>query len=187
MTTTRTDETFDLVNVLGRRLRERRRELGLTLAEVSAVADISVGHCSAIEKGNTLPSLSVLARLAHALQLTLAEVLRASPSPRVSRGHVTPKLGTSRLMSTDSRLQIAYAFQRAGETSEPPVPLTGDDVFLFVHEGAIEIHEGDDHHALVAGDSVHFHAPSAIAWTAVSAAGAGSVWVARALGPRAWR
>ena len=55
------------MNVLGQRLRERRRELGLTLAEVAAAADISVGHSSAIEKGNTFPSLSVLARLAHAL------------------------------------------------------------------------------------------------------------------------
>ena len=33
-----TEESFDLVNVVGKRLRERRRELGLTLAEVAADA-----------------------------------------------------------------------------------------------------------------------------------------------------
>ena len=94
MTTThRPDAGFDLVNVLGQRLRERRRELGLTLAEVAAEAGISVGHSSAIEKGNTLPSLSVLARLAHALQLTLAEVLRASPGPRIARGRDRRRAG----------------------------------------------------------------------------------------------
>ena len=43
-----TEESFDLVNVVGKRLRERRRDLGLTLAEVAAAADISVGHSSAI-------------------------------------------------------------------------------------------------------------------------------------------
>ena len=93
----RPDAGFDLVNVLGQRLRERRRELGLTLAEVAAAADISVGHSSAIEKGNTLPSLSVLARLAHALQLTLAEVLRASPGPRIAHGRIASTPGTSEL------------------------------------------------------------------------------------------
>ncbi len=183
-TTPGTDESFDLVNVVGKRLRERRRELGLTLAEVAAAANISVGHSSAIEKGSTLPSLAVLARLSHALQLTLAEVLRASPRPRIERGHIAPSPGLTRLASTSSRIQIVYARQPAGTTMGSPFALAGDDVFVFVHEGAIEIDEGNDHHVLTSGDSVHFHAPTAIASTATSAGGAGTVWVGRALGPR---
>ena len=179
-----TEESFDLVNVVGKRLRERRRELGLTLAEVAAAADISVGHSSAIEKGSTLPSLSVLARLSHALQLTLAEVLRASPSPRIARGHISTEPGSSTLVSTGSRIQVVYAWQPAGTLSDPPFPLAGDDLFLFVSDGEIEIHEGDEHHALATGDSVHFHAPTAITWAATSPAGAGTVWVARTPGPR---
>ena len=183
-TTQRPDAGFDLVNVLGQRLRERRRELGLTLAEVAAAADISVGHSSAIEKGNTLPSLSVLARLAHALQLTLAEVLRASPGPRIARGRIASTPGTSELAAAGSRIQILYARQPAGWSGGAPFPLAGDDVFVFVHDGAIEIHESDDHHVLATGDSVHFHAPRAIAWSAASPGGAGTVWVTRAPGPR---
>ena len=182
-TTQRPDEGFDLVNVLGQRLRERRRELGLTLAEVAAAADISVGHSSAIEKGNTLPSLSVLARLAHALQLTLAEVLRASPGPRIAHGRIASTPGTSdargRRVANPDRLRVA-AGRRSGGA---PFPLAGDDVFVFVNDGAIEIHESDDHHVLATGDSVHFHAPRAIAWSAASPGGAGTVWVTRAPGP----
>ena len=79
---------------------------------------------------------------------------------------------------------MVYAWQPALTLSDPPFPLAGDDLFLFVSDGEIEIHEGDEHHALATGDSVHFHAPSAITWAATSPAGAGTVWVARTPGPR---
>jgi len=177
--TTGAEETFAVVDVLGRRLRERRRELGLTLAEVAAAADISVGHSSAIEKGSTLPSLPVLARLAHALGLTLAEVLRATPGPRVAQGRVER---TERLSPPGSRVQVAYAREPGGAACRPPFPLAGDDVFVFVHEGAIEIDVSGDRHELATGDSIHCQAPQKISWTPV-AGGAGTVWVTRA--PRA--
>lgn len=180
--TTRTEETFAVVDVLGQRLRDRRRELGLTLAEVAAAADISVGHSSAIEKGSTLPSLPVLARLAHALGLTLAEVLRESPTPRIAHGHVEPR--TQQLVPAGSRVRVVYVWEPAGVRAAPPFPLAGDDVFVFVHEGAVEIQVGSDRHGLAAGDSIHCHAPATIAWTPAGA-GAGTVWVTRAPRQRA--
>jgi transcriptional regulator with XRE-family HTH domain len=179
---TRTDERFDVVNVVGQRLRERRRELGLTLAEVGAAAEISVGHCSAIEKGGTLPSLPVLARLAHALDLTLAEVLREFPGPRVAHGRLGNGPGPARLVPTSSRLAITSVRQRARETAPPPFPLTGDDVFVFVHRGSVGVEVNGDRHELAAGDSIHCHAPRAITCTA-GGDGAATLWVSRA--PRA--
>jgi transcriptional regulator with XRE-family HTH domain len=182
--TTHIEEPFAVVDVLGRRLRERRRELGLTLAEVAAAADISVGHSSAIEKGTTVPSLPVLARVAHALGLTLADVLRASPGPRITHGHVEPPhpeedAGAERLTPSASRVQITYVHGAAGKTAGPPFPLAGADVFVFVHEGEIAIEVNEDRHELVAGDSIHCHAPHSIAWSAVGGP-AGMLWVARA-------
>ena len=181
--TTQTEERFDVVNVVGQRLRERRRELRLTLAEVAAAAEISVGHCSAIEKGGTLPSLAVLARLAHALDLTLAEVLRESPGPRVAHGRIGSEAGPARLVPGASRLAITSVRQRAHETVPPPFALTGDDVFVFVHRGSVEVAVNDDRHELAAGDSIHCHAPRAITCTA-GGDGAGTLWVSRAPRPR---
>ena len=165
--------------MLGQRLRERRRELGLTLAEVAAAADISVGHSSAIEKGTTLPSLSVLARLAHALQLTLAEVLRASPSPRIAHGRIGERAGDSDvLVSTGSRIRVAYRRHELGAGS-PALNRSGDDVFIFVYEGSIAVEVDRDRHELVEGDSIHCHAPAAIAWAA-GPHGAVTLWVTKA-------
>ncbi len=171
-------EAVDLGNLLGRRLRDRRRELGLTLAELGAAAGISVGHASSIEKGASLPSLPVLARIAHALELTLADVLRASVSPRIAQGRIDDRPQTAQLSPDGSRIGIVRARLQGGASAPPPVEVTGEhDVFVFVHDGSlvIEVNE-DERHELEAGDSIHCHAPRSLAWRATPAAT--TVWVA---------
>lgn len=180
-TTQRIEEHVDLANLLGQRLRERRRELGLTLADVATAAGISVGHSSSIEKGTTLPSLHVLARFAHALDLTLAEVLRASPSTKIAHGRIEAKLGTVRLVGPGSRIQVVYSWQPAGAPPMFPFPLTGDDVFAFVDSGTVEIRVNGTGHDLARGDSIHCHSPRTVTWTASAEDGAGVLWVSGAL------
>jgi transcriptional regulator with XRE-family HTH domain len=175
---------LDLGNLLGRRLRERRRELGLTLADVAEVAVISVGHASSIEKGTTLPSLHVLARFAHVLDLTLAEVLRGSPSPTIAHGRIEAEPGTVRLVGAGSRIQVSHTWGPAGTAGRFPVPLVGEDVFAFVDAGTVEIQVNDTRHELGKGDSIHCHAPRTVGWTATSKTGAGIVWVTGALRSR---
>jgi transcriptional regulator with XRE-family HTH domain len=168
----------DLGNLLGRRLRDRRRELGLTLADLGTAAGISVGHASSIEKGASLPSLPVLARIAHALELTLADVLRASVSPRIAEGRIDDRPATAQLSPQGSRIRIVRARLGGGASAPPPVEITGeDDVFVFVHDGSLVVEVNEDEvHELEAGDSIHCHAPRSIAWRATPAAT--TVWVA---------
>ena len=183
-TAERTHESADPLNLLGRRLRERRRELGLTLADVAAAAGISVGHSSSIEKGTTLPSLPVLARVAHALDLTLAEVLRASPAAKIARGKVGASRGRAPLVGAGSRVQVWYLRQSSGGSASAPFPLAGDDLFVFVHSGEIEIEVNDVRHSLSEGDSIHCHGPRSIAWTATGEGEAATLWVSRGARPR---
>jgi len=187
MTTTQpADESVELGNLLGRRLRDRRRELGRTLADLGSAAGISVGHASSIEKGTSLPSLPVLARIAHALELTLAEVLRASASPRIAEGRIDAPPDSARLSPDGSRIQIVRDHLPGGSAGSPPFPLAGDDVFVFVHGGAVAIEVNAEQHELLAGDSIHCRAPRALGWHTASSAGATVIWVARA-GPAARR
>jgi transcriptional regulator with XRE-family HTH domain len=171
----------DLGNLLGQRLRERRRELGLTLADVAAAAGISVGHSSSIEKGTTLPSLHVLARFAHVLDLTLAEVLRTSQSATIAHGRIEAKPGAVRLVGPGSRIQVSYTWQRVGTAGAFPFPLVGEDVFAFVDHSTVEIQVNGTQHELARGDSIHCHSPRTITWMATSEAGAGVLWIAGAL------
>ncbi|MGA8255247.1 MAG: helix-turn-helix transcriptional regulator [Nocardioides sp.] len=62
--------------LLGDVLRDRRLQRGMTLREVSAVARVSLGYISEIERGQKEASSELLASLCNALAVPLSDVLR---------------------------------------------------------------------------------------------------------------
>jgi transcriptional regulator with XRE-family HTH domain len=65
-----------LRRLLGDVLRERRREQGRTLREVSARARVSLGYLSEVERGQKEASSELLGSICEALDLPLSSVLR---------------------------------------------------------------------------------------------------------------
>lgn len=63
-------------NSAGRKLRQVREEMGLTLVECGKKAGISYTHISEIERGNVCPSLKTLEKLANALEKPLSFFLK---------------------------------------------------------------------------------------------------------------
>jgi transcriptional regulator with XRE-family HTH domain len=63
--------------LLGEVLRDRRRQRGLTLREVSKEARVSLGYISEIERGQKEASSELLSSLCHALDMPLSDVLRS--------------------------------------------------------------------------------------------------------------
>ena len=61
--------------VLGSVLRRRRQELGRTLRDVSAAAQVSLGYLSEIERGQKEASSELLNSICTALDLKLSKVL----------------------------------------------------------------------------------------------------------------
>ncbi|HHW06020.1 MAG TPA: transcriptional regulator [Clostridia bacterium] len=74
----------------GRKIRQVREEMGLTLVECSKRAGISYTHISEIERGNVCPSLKTLEKLAKALEKPVSYFLKGD-SP-VSLGERVRKL-----------------------------------------------------------------------------------------------
>lgn len=62
------------IKQLGPKIRELRKERGLTLVELSQKIGLTASYLSRIERSVTSPSLESLARLAEAFQLTIAEL-----------------------------------------------------------------------------------------------------------------
>lgn len=60
---------------LGLRLRRRREELGLTLAQLSDRASIAVTTIHVIEHGRSAPRIDTLLRLSAALDMPLADII----------------------------------------------------------------------------------------------------------------
>ena len=65
----------DLQVVLGRRVRQRRKRLGLSQEQLAERADLHWTYVSGVERGRRNPSLTTLARLAAALGLTLPQLV----------------------------------------------------------------------------------------------------------------
>lgn len=65
-----------LRRLLGDVLREHRRAQGRTLREVSAVARVSLGYLSEVERGQKEASSELLGSICEALEVPLSTVLR---------------------------------------------------------------------------------------------------------------
>jgi transcriptional regulator with XRE-family HTH domain len=168
--------TGELGAVLATRLRERRRELGRTLAEVASAASVSPGYLSAIENGANVPSLPVLARLAHALELSLAEVLRTSASERLVRGSLAAEPAEESLAAEGSRLQIVRTTSAPGSSGTSPVELGQGDVMLYLVEGRLDVTVDGEAFGVGPGDALHCDRPVELAWRVAGDAAATGIW-----------
>ena len=65
-----------LRRLLGDVLRERRRDQGRTLREVSSTARVSLGYLSEVERGQKEASSELLGSICDALDVPLSEILR---------------------------------------------------------------------------------------------------------------
>ncbi len=173
------EATEDALGVrVGARIRKRRSELGQKLSDIAASTDLSVSYLSSIENGVKVPSLPVLARIARALETTLAEMLRASASPRIKHGSLTDEPGQEQLSIEGSRLRIARLSSEPGEQGTAPVPFDGSDVFVFVHHGELTITVDEVVYELGDGDALHSDRPRSTSWASGGEATTTSLWAA---------
>lgn len=171
--------TDDALGVrVGALIRSRRSELGKKLSDVAASTDLSVSYLSSIENGVKVPSLPVLARIGRALDTTLAEMLRASSSPRINHGSLTDDPGQEQLSLEGSQLHIARLSSEPGERGSAPVVYDGSDVFVFVYHGQLTITVDDIVYELGDGDALHSDRPRSISWIGAGDATTTTLWAA---------
>jgi transcriptional regulator with XRE-family HTH domain len=167
----------DLAQRLGTRVRERRLAQGRTLANVASEADVSVSYLSAIELGTSVPSLPILARLVHALRLTLHELLKDEQRLHVREGDVDlHQAGTQELHHPAMRLRVASIVAEPGERGEPPLALGGATVFVFVERGALLVEVDGSQYALGQGDALDAVDVTDMRWEALGEVAAVSLW-----------
>lgn len=71
---------MDLVQRLGRNVREQRNRLGLSQEELAFRAGMKRSYLSDLERGTRNPTVRALERLAEALAVEPAELLKSPPS-----------------------------------------------------------------------------------------------------------
>lgn len=149
---------------LAKRLRERRKHLGLTLKEVADKAGLSVGFISQIERDITTPSLSSLVSVSRVLGVEVGEFLS---QPRgdvpITRHDKRPIYAIGGNTISYERISSAFPgnLLRSVIIHEPPghrgEPIAHDgEEMMFVLDGAITVELDGERSILEAGDSLHF-------------------------------
>lgn len=156
---------------LGPRVRHARMVHGLTLKALAEAAGCSESLLSRVERGQAMPSLATLHRLAHALDTNVAELAAAHAPPRspVTRAAERPVIafngprghkGGVRLERVvlpvrGQLLQADIHVLAPRAESLEQIAHAGEEVG-YVIEGEFELRLGDEVHRLSAGDSFYF-------------------------------
>lgn len=169
---------------LAARVRDLRRDRGLTLEQMAALSGVSRSMISLIERQETSPTAAVLNKLADALGISLpalfaVDAQAADPEP-VSRradqpvwtdpasGYVRRQLSPA---GVDSPIELVEVTFPAGKTVvfDNPVRRAGIEQQIWVAKGAMDVTHDDrtwtlhtgDCMAMTLGDRITFHNPGA--------------------------
>jgi transcriptional regulator with XRE-family HTH domain len=158
---------------IGALIRARRRQLQMTLADLSAAAGVSVGHLSVVERDQATPSLGTLAQIARHLDVPMAYFI-AVPDAETGLTRAATRERFSLHGSSIIYERIAADF--AGNVLSsfilniPPgyrsetVSHEGEEI-LYVLEGSITDRLDDEEMLLSAGDSLHFRGNRPHSWS----------------------
>ncbi len=154
---------------IGERLRDRRRELGLTMQQVADAAGLSVGFISQVERDITAPSLSSLMSILKVLNVSLGQFLeRPRNAPQVNSDGEPAVCGLADGHAVYE--QISENFEGSVLSSvivrEPPghrgAPSSNfGEELMYVLSGELTTEVDGRRRVIRAGDSIHF--PSSLA------------------------
>jgi DNA-binding XRE family transcriptional regulator len=178
---TRSDRPADgLTVILGERVRRRRLELDMTLAETARRAEVSPSYLSAVESGASTASLGVLSRIAHALDSTLGQLISATTAGSIQRADLKDVDGF-RAMSPDG-LQMAVVAQCVGphQSGTSPVPSSNSQLVVYVQTGCLQLALDGQSWDLHEGDTLDAGGSDAVNWRTQSQ-GASALWASAPL------
>jgi transcriptional regulator with XRE-family HTH domain len=159
---------------IGREVRAFRKKLGITVADLAAATDISLGMLSKIENGITSPSLTTLQTLSRALGVPVTAFFRRFEEERsavfvkAGEGLDVERRGTR--AGHQYNLLGHVGSNTSGVVVEPYlITLTEDsDVFptfqhegmefLYMLEGEVVYRHGSNLYRMIPGDSLFFDA-----------------------------
>lgn len=153
---------------IGRNIRQRRLELGLSLESLADTSGVSSTMLSEVERGRKNPTVKLAYQIALALGCSLNDLLEESATLRVSivraeqrSSLVDPSNGVVRrgLRSelVDRDLELAwYELPPEASTGELRPNMQGVLEQLLVLRGRVEIVLGGTPHRLACGDSITY-------------------------------
>jgi quercetin dioxygenase-like cupin family protein len=154
---------------IGRRIKRLRGELNLTLKMVEAASGVSATHVSEIERGETVPTVGALLRIARSLgkrtaffleENELAEVSVLTAESRVRESTAGNAASLERLTTSipGGNIQAARVTLAPGRSHRTSRHQHDGVEALLVVRGLVRVEAGAEAHELAPGDTIHFNA-----------------------------
>lgn len=157
---------------IGREVRDFRKKIDMTVAELAKLAGLSAGMLSKIENGMTSPSLATLQSLSRALHVPVTSFFRKFEEERdatfvkAGQGLTIERRGTRaghqyQLLGHTMRKNIAvepYMITLTADSDVFPLFQHAGIEFLYMLEGEVGYRHGDKTYPLTPGDSLYFDA-----------------------------
>ncbi len=149
---------------IGKQLRLRRKEMGLSLRELGELAGVSAGFLSQVENDQVSPSLNSLQSIATVLEVPMFFLLDEGQGSEVVRTDQRRKLyfrdsqiGYDLLTPDFSRKMMAFIIRMEPNSKRVALPLAKPtEQWMLVQQGRMEILIGEDVHYLEPGDTIYF-------------------------------
>jgi transcriptional regulator with XRE-family HTH domain len=151
--------------MLGSRIREKRKELDITLRELATRTDLTPSFLSQVERDLAVPSITSLRKIAEVLSVPIFHFLIDSDgaSPVVRKGSrkklVLPDSHlVYELLSPDlkRKMEVWVAQLEPGAAgSDQPMSHPAEECILVLH-GKLGIKLGKEEYVLEEGDSIYF-------------------------------
>lgn len=182
-----------IVGAIGPKVREARMGLGLSLQQLAARSEVSAAAIHKVERGDMVPTITTLLKLANALDRPIAHFVGDGTRPRAvavhMRGnarHPTPAdwapaahgVAGQMLAAPDERFRAGgvRATVEPGGGSGDTRPLRPGEELLLVLEGALQVDVAGEHYRLDAGDTLHYPTDRPHEWRNPGEEPARAVW-----------
>lgn len=150
----------------GEVIKSRRLELGMTLEEVSLESGFSIGYLSKLERGNTVPPLATMQKLAAVLGIDMMELLNVGGIEsetkdrdiEISRNiseEETAEQYSSRAIFAEYRNRAVLPLIMHINPGETEVFTHDAEEFIYVLEGEVILEYKDKRHELKKGDGAY--------------------------------
>jgi transcriptional regulator with XRE-family HTH domain len=182
-----------IVGAIGPKVRDARQQLGLSLQQLSGRADVSAAAIHKVERGDMVPTITTLLKLAGALGMPIghfvdeggppvrvATLIRADKRPEpppewapaadgVVGGSVAHPMGLLRAAG------VMGVVEPGGGSGELRALRPGEEV-LLVLEGTLQVDVAGEDYRLHPGDALHYPTDRPHEWRNADPVPARAVW-----------
>ncbi|SHJ27429.1 transcriptional regulator, XRE family with cupin sensor [Dethiosulfatibacter aminovorans DSM 17477] len=166
MAKTETNMTDIEERKIGDRIKEIRKEKGLTLKQLSEMLDLSIGYLSNLERNLNSPTLDSLQKICESLEINIVDLLEKSPKDNLlvtkdERRVVFEKKGEIRyemVNSSEKNLKGVCIIMEPGANYKNFSWGHNSDELGVVIKGMMKIDTNDNEYILNEGDSLYIPA-----------------------------